>query len=70
MKLNLAEMSREEKLRIMQVIWEDLAQDEQRLESPAWHGEALSETEERARRGKETVRDWEDAKEELRRRAR
>ena len=70
MNLNLGEMSREEKLQAMLAIWEDLAQDGEAVESPAWHGEALKETEERLQTGVERIWDWEEAKEELRRRAR
>lgn len=69
MNLNLREMSREEKLRAMHALWEDLAQEEAVVESPAWHGEALKETEQRVAAGRERVWDWEEAKEELRKRA-
>ncbi len=70
MNLNLGQMSRAEKLRTMHAIWEDLAQDDEAVESPAWHGEALKETEARLQAGVERIWDWEEAKEELRRRAR
>jgi len=60
-------MSREEKLKVMHALWEDLAREEDAVESPAWHREALRETEERVRSGRERARDWEEAKAELRR---
>jgi len=66
MKLDLKQMSREEKLKAMQEIWEDLATDEGAIEPPSWHGDALRETEERVRAGTERVHDWEEAKKELR----
>ena len=69
MKLDLQQMSREEKLKAMHELWEDLALNEAAIESPSWHGDALRETEERVRSGVERVHDWEDAKKELRRRA-
>ena len=69
MKLDLQQMSREEKLKAMHELWEDLALHEATVESPSWHGDALRETEERVRGGVERVHDWEDAKKELRRRA-
>jgi hypothetical protein len=68
MNLNLNQMSREEKLRAMHEIWEDLAQDDQHLESPAWHHEALAEAAKKVASGAEGIRDWAEAKEELRRR--
>ena len=68
MKLDLLQMSRDEKLRAMHEIWEDLARDGEAVPSPAWHEEALRDTADRLRDGKEGVRDWAEAKEELRRR--
>ena len=69
MNLDLQQMSREEKVRAMHELWEELAQDSDKIESPAWHGEALHETEAKFRAGSESLRDWEEAKAELRRRA-
>ncbi len=62
-------MSREDKLRMMHALWEDLARDEEATASPAWHGQALRETEQRIQAGTEGIHDWDDAKTELRRRA-
>lgn len=67
--IDMQRMSREEKLKVMHALWEDLSREEETLESPAWHGEALRETEERVRSGAEQVLDWDAAKAELRRRA-
>lgn len=69
MKLDLRHMSREDKLRAMHQIWEDLAGDDARLESPAWHADALRETADRVASGNEKTHDWADAKAELRKRA-
>jgi hypothetical protein len=68
MVLDLEQMSREEKLKAMHQLWEDLARDESSVQSPAWHSDALREVEERVRQGVERAHDWEDAKKELRRR--
>lgn len=62
-------MSREEKLKAMHALWEDLARDEDAVESPEWHHDALRETEKRVRSGAEQVRNWDEAKAELRKRA-
>jgi hypothetical protein len=67
--IELKQMSREEKLKVMHALWEDLARDNETVESPEWHGQTLRETEERVRSGVERVHDWNDAKAELRRRA-
>lgn len=69
MGIDLQQMTRDEKLKAMHAIWEDLAKDDDEVESPAWHGDALRETEALVRAGTERVLDWEEAKEELRRRA-
>ena len=69
MTIDMQRMSREEKLKVMHALWEDLAREEDAIESPAWHGDVLRETEERVRSGTERVRDWDEAKAELRRRA-
>ncbi|MGE4181446.1 MAG: addiction module protein [Limisphaerales bacterium] len=37
MKLDLLQMSRDEKIRAMHELWEDLARDDQAVQSPAWH---------------------------------
>jgi hypothetical protein len=60
-------MPRQEKLRLMEMLWAALSRDEAEFESPAWHADALRETSERRARGEETVLDWEDAQEKLRR---
>ncbi len=70
MGMDLQQMTRDEKLKAMHAIWEDLARDEEEVESPGWHGDALRETEARVHAGTERVHDWEEAKKELRRRAR
>ncbi len=68
MKLDLLQMSRDEKLRTMHELWEDLVRDDQELQSPGWHEGALRDTADRLRDGKEGVREWSEAKQELRRR--
>ena len=67
--LPLEKMSREEKLRAMEAIWADLSQDETQFESPAWHEQALRETETIVKAGEAKFSDWEEAKKRLRRKA-
>jgi len=66
--LPLQKMSRDEKLRAMEALWADLSKDEERLESPTWHAQALREAE-RAMNGKAKFSDWEEAKKRIRRKA-
>ena len=49
----------------METLWADLARDEKKLESPAWHGAVLKEREAAYTAGKLTVSDWEQAKKRI-----
>lgn len=61
------QLPREEKLRFMESLWEDLSrQDKGEWASPTWHGEALAQTERRLAEGAEEVLDWQSAKTVLR----
>ena len=60
------QMSRAEKLQVMEAIWTALSASDADMESPAWHADALRETEQRFSRGEERIVDWESAKRELR----
>ena len=66
--LPIHQMSREEKLRAMEELWESLSAEGSRFESPAWHGDALDETQRRYDAGQEEPVDWSLAKQELRER--
>lgn len=57
-----------EKLKIIETLWSDLAEDQESFVSPAWHEEALRRTEAEFAAGRIELLDWEDAKKELRRR--
>jgi hypothetical protein len=62
MTLNLKEMSMEEKLQAMEMLWDDLCQNIPESLSPQWHGEVLKEREERIKKEKDNFRDWNEAK--------
>jgi len=36
--LEIQQMPRQEKVKLMEALWMDLSRDEAELESPAWHG--------------------------------
>jgi hypothetical protein len=65
--LEIQQMPRQEKLKLMEILWTDLSRDEAEFDSPGWHADALRETVERRVRGEEVVLDWEEAKAKLRR---
>jgi len=66
--LEIQQMPRSEKLKLMETLWADLSRDEAEVESPAWHADALRETAERMARGEEKILDWDQTKAELRQR--
>ena len=65
--LPVHQMTTEDKLQVMEELWASLASESETLESPAWHREALLETERRLADGREHFLDWESAKDSLRR---
>ena len=64
--LPLDQMSVEEKLQVMEAIWDDLSQHPDEMQSQAWHGKVLKAMEEAVARGEETFDDWETAKRRIR----
>ena len=61
---DIEKLSKEEKLELMEAIWEDLSKTE--VAAPAWHKKALEETEKRVSEGLEQPVDWKEAKSQLR----
>lgn len=64
--LPLNEMTIQEKLAVMESIWEDLVRTPDAIESPAWHRDVLQERGQRIAEGKSQFTDWEKAKDEIR----
>ncbi|HHJ38226.1 MAG: hypothetical protein AXA67_00970 [Methylothermaceae bacteria B42] len=64
--LPLEKMTIEEKLQVMEVIWEDLCQHADELEPPAWHGILLEALEDAIEQGEESFDDWEKVKRRIR----
>ncbi len=69
--MSIAELRKlppDEKLKIIEALWGDLATDDDSFESPAWHAEELRKIDADLAAGRVEVLDWEDAKKELRKR--
>jgi putative addiction module component (TIGR02574 family) len=64
----LRKLPADEKLKIIEALWGDIAADEGAFASPAWHEEALRKTEEDFAAGRVETLDWDNAKKELRKR--
>ena len=63
----LRKLPAEEKLKIIEALWDDLAADPGALEMPEWHKDALREAESAVAEGTAEFVDWEVAKQRLRR---
>jgi hypothetical protein len=59
-----------EKLKLIEILWTDLAANEESFPSPAndWHDEELRKTEAEFAAGRVEAVDWEEGKKELHRR--
>jgi hypothetical protein len=64
--LPLNKMTINEKLVIMNQIWEDLMRNPEDIPSPEWHNEVLAARSERVKSGKAKFKDFDTAKSELR----
>jgi hypothetical protein len=64
--LPLDKMTAEDKIRLIEEIWEDLSRNAEDVQIPAWHVDLLRERERRLREGKVGLTDWDDAEREIR----
>ena len=64
--LPLHEMSRVEKLKAMDEIWDDLMRNPDEIPSPDWHKDVLSARAQRVEDGEAVFKDWEESKAALR----
>ena len=60
--LPLDKMSVEDKLRAIELIWENLSRTPSDVPSPAWHRDVLEAREKRVREGQEKFIPWDNAK--------
>jgi len=65
--LRLKDMTRREKLAVMEALWEDLSRAPESIKSPAWHKGVLDERRQRIAASKARFKSWETAKAEIRR---
>lgn len=64
--LIIENMTRTEKLRMMEAIWDDLAHDSETLSSPEWHAQALKNAEHAYAENNAYFVSWDAAKKMLR----
>ncbi len=64
-ELPLAQMSLDDKLQAMELLWADLSKDPSQVVSPAWHGDVLRSRQEAVQQGKASFQSWDAAIGEL-----
>ncbi len=64
--LPLQTMSVEEKLQVMEAVWDDLSRHADQMQPPPWHGKVLDAMEAAIERGEEAFDEWEAAKQRIR----
>jgi hypothetical protein len=64
--LALETLSRADKLKLMEALWDDLAANTADLAPPGWHGEALDAARQAHADGEAAFIDWRKAKRQLR----
>jgi len=63
--LPVDQMTVEEKLRTMEILWDDLRRNEENIPVPQWHKELLDERERLVREGKAHFENWETVKKRI-----
>jgi len=63
--VDLKGMSIKEKLRLMELIWQDISSDEEQIKVPKNHKDQLDKRASLVREGKAEFIDWERAKKEI-----
>jgi hypothetical protein len=66
MNLPLKDMTLQEKLAAMELLWDDLTRSPESVESPDWHKDILDARRDRIAEGKAYFVDWETAKKDIR----
>jgi hypothetical protein len=64
--MNIANMTRTEKLSMMEALWDDLSRDSAGFASPEWHEQALKEAERAVADNQAGFVSWDAAKKTLR----
>jgi hypothetical protein len=59
-------LTRMDKLRIIEQLWDELSRSPEQIESPAWHADALREADHAVTDGKAGFEDWNQVKDRLR----
>ena len=64
--LQLDKLTRAEKLRAMEELWDDLSKPDEQYPSPDWHGDVLRDRDQALKDGRDEFIPWEQAKRHIR----
>jgi hypothetical protein len=62
----LSDLTFGQKLNLLESVWDDLSKEEQKLDSPSWHKDILSDRKDALAIGKLTISEREEAKDRIR----
>jgi len=65
-ELPLAEMTHDEKIQAMELLWAELSKTPEQLTSPAWHRDVLRSRRGQVQQGQARFQSWDTAIDELR----
>ena len=65
--LSLSDYSYEQKLDLLETLWDDLTRNDTVLKSPDWHEKILKDREQALSSGEVKISDWEEAKKRIKR---
>ncbi|MBW1699884.1 MAG: addiction module protein [Deltaproteobacteria bacterium] len=66
MNINLEELTTDEKLKIMEALWDDICRSAPDFASPSWHEKVLKERQQYLKEGKDRFVDWDQARKDIR----
>lgn len=64
--ISIEKMTLDEKLKTMELLWDDLCANHENIPSPAWHKPILEERDKLLEEGRETPVDWNEAEKSIR----
>lgn len=65
-EIPLEKMTTSDKLRILELIWDDLQRKPETVPSPSWHADVLETRKNNLEKGTSTFIDWDKAKRSIR----
>lgn len=65
-EISLDKLTIDEKLQLMEQLWDDLSRHPENVPSPDWHGDVLDQRRRAIAEGRTSFEDWDEVKQRLR----